>query len=85
MLYILHGNIDQTLVHLLHGLLKCEIGELDLLHSIHLLCNTLVHSIYSDILDCSTVIYLLNKICLKQVVDLHNYINVYKLPDQNKT
>ena len=27
--YILHGNIDQTLVHSLHSLLNCETGGLD--------------------------------------------------------
>jgi len=28
---VLYGNIDQKLVNSLHGLLNCEIGELDLL------------------------------------------------------
>jgi len=28
---VLHGNIDQTLVNSLHGLLICEIGGLDCL------------------------------------------------------
>jgi len=46
---ILHGNIDQTLVNLLHGLLNFEIGELDChvtateyiyLMSIEYTCNT---------------------------------------------
>jgi len=26
---LVHGNIDQTLVNSLHGLLNCEIGGLD--------------------------------------------------------
>ena len=28
-IYVLHGNIDQSIVSLLHGLLNCELGGLD--------------------------------------------------------
>jgi len=57
---VLHGNIDQTLVNSLHRLLHCEIGGLDIhvitteyracvhcIHMYHILCNALVHIIYS--------------------------------------
>ena len=57
---LLHGNIDQTIVNSLQGLLNYEIGELDChvitteyktrVHCIqmyHLFCNALVHVIYS--------------------------------------
>jgi len=55
-MYILYANIDQTLMNSLHGLLNCEIGELDChvmtteyrtrvhyKHMHHLFCNALVH------------------------------------------
>ena len=54
---ILYGNIDQTLVNTLHGLLSCEIGgyvitadyrtRVHCIHMYHLFCNALVHVIYS--------------------------------------
>jgi len=56
---ILHGNIDQTLVNSLHGLLNFEICGLDChvitieyrtrvhcIHMYHLFCHALVHVIY---------------------------------------
>ena len=55
----LYTNIDQTLVHSLHGLWNCEIGGLDYhvttaeyrtrvhcIHMYHLFCIALVHVIY---------------------------------------
>ena len=63
-LYILHRNIDNTLVNSLHGLLNCEMGGLECrvittcteyrthahcIHMYHLICNVLVHVIYSII------------------------------------
>jgi len=61
-IYVLHGNIDQSIVSLLHGLLNCEIGGLDchvstteyrtLVHCIHmfnLFWNALVNVIYSRV------------------------------------
>jgi len=58
--YICYTNIDQKLVNSLHGLLNWEIGGLDCrvitteyrtrvqcIHMLHLLCNVLVHVIYS--------------------------------------
>jgi len=43
--YILHGNIDQTLVNSLQGLLSCEIGGLDC-RVIITEYKTLVHCIH---------------------------------------
>jgi len=56
----MHGNIDQTFMNSLHGLLNCEIGELDChvvtteyiigvycIHMSHLFCCALVHVVYS--------------------------------------
>jgi len=58
-IHLLYTNIDQTLANSLHGLLNCEIGELDChvitteyrtrvhcIHMQHLVCNALVHVIY---------------------------------------
>ena len=44
---VLHGNIDQTLVNSLHGLLNFEIGGLDC-HVITTEYRTRVHCIHSD-------------------------------------
>ena len=56
---LLYGNVDQTLMNSLHGLMNCEIGGLDwcviteyiprvhCIHMLHLFCNALVHVIYS--------------------------------------
>ena len=61
-LRIVYTHIDQTLVNSLHGLLNCEIDGLDChvitteyrthvhcIHMQHLLCNALVHVIYSGV------------------------------------
>ena len=44
-LQVLYTNIDQTLVHSLHGLLNCEIGGLDC-HVITTEYKTRVHCIH---------------------------------------
>jgi len=68
-----YTNIDQTLVHSLHGLLNCEIGGLDCyvitteyrtrvdcIHMYHLFRNALVHVIYSGVSgQCSHPILIL--------------------------
>ena len=59
---VLYTNIAQTLANSLYGLLNCEIGVLDscvitteyrtrdhCIHIYHLLCNALVHVIYSGV------------------------------------
>jgi len=73
---LLHTNIDQTLVDSLHGLSNGKIGGLDChvitteystrvhcIHMYHLLCNTLVHVIYSGVSgQCSHTIQVLSYI-----------------------
>jgi len=65
----MYTNIDQTLVHSLHGLSNCEISGLEchvitteyrkLVYGIHIFCNALVHVIYSRVSgQCSHTIYI---------------------------
>jgi len=74
---VLYTYIDQNLVNSLHELLNCEIGALDCrvitteyttrvncVHTYHLLCNALVHVIYSVVSgQCSYTIPVHNQLC----------------------
>ena len=51
-LFILHGNIDQTLMNSLHHLLNCEIDELDcrVITTVYISCPLYTH--VTSILQC---------------------------------
>ena len=74
----LYTNIDHKLVNSLHGLLNCEISELDCrditteyktrvhcIHMYHLFCDALVHVIYSGVSGQCSYIYFSIKDTLK--------------------
>ena len=87
--HLLYGNIDQTIVNSIHRLLNCKIGGKDCrvitteyiscvhwIHMYHLLCNALVHVIYSVVSgQCSHTIPLGSFI--NHTLD-YNYFNCYK-------